>query len=133
MSCFCIFLETSAAQAVPADDLVEQCPNAVPESDCQPDSTPTQQHIERGAVTSGRGNGKMSGKRVMPRLRGTSTTYRRTAQFYCSTSHSFMKSNIDPPVITSVCCKFHGLIILLSIDQFKIHDCCMSLLYVALL
>ena len=60
-----IFLGTSAAQAIAADDLIEQCPNVVPESVCQPDPTTMQQHIDKGAVTSGRGQGKISGKRIM--------------------------------------------------------------------
>ena len=47
------------------DDLVEQCPNVVPESVCQPDPTTMQQHIDEGAVTLGRGQGKISGKRDM--------------------------------------------------------------------
>ena len=58
------FLGTSAAQVIAADDLVEQCPGAVPESIYQPDPKTMQQHIEKGGVTSGRGKGKMSGKRV---------------------------------------------------------------------
>ena len=41
------------------DDLVQQCPNVVPESVCQPDPTKMQQHIVKGAVTSGRGQGKI--------------------------------------------------------------------------
>ena len=60
-----IFLGTSAAQAIAADGLVEQCPNVVPESVCQPDPTTMQQHIDKGAVTSGRGQGKISAKRIM--------------------------------------------------------------------
>ena len=59
-----IFLGTSAAQAIEADDLVEHCPCAVSEPVCQPDPT-TMQHIEIDAVTSGRGEGKISGKRIM--------------------------------------------------------------------
>ena len=54
------FLGTSGAQAVAADDLVEQCPSAVSESVCEPDTT-MQQHIEKSAVTlTGRGNDEMS-------------------------------------------------------------------------
>ena len=50
---------------VAADDLVEQCPGAVPESICQHDpKTMQQQHIEKGVVTSGREKGKMSVKRM---------------------------------------------------------------------
>ena len=53
-----IFLGPSGAQAIAADDLVEQCPSAGSESLCQPDLTMQQM----GAVTLGRGNGKMLGK-----------------------------------------------------------------------
>ena len=59
-----------------ADDLVEQWPNVVPKSVCQPDPTTMQiekqiamqiatMHIDKGAVTSGRGQGKISSKRIM--------------------------------------------------------------------
>ena len=82
--------------------MVAQCPTGVSESVCQTDPTTIQQDIEKGAVTSGRGNGKMFGKRVMLRLHGTSKMYRHTTQFYCLASQSFMKSNVDPPVITLV-------------------------------
>ena len=58
-----IFLGTSDAQAIAADDLVE--PNVVPESVCQHDPTTMQQHSDKGAVTSGRGQGKISIKRIM--------------------------------------------------------------------
>ena len=79
-----MFLGTSGGQAIAAHDLVEQCPGAVSESVCQPNPTTKQQHIEIGAVTSGRGNGKMLGKIVMLRLHGTSITDRCTTQFnYC--------------------------------------------------
>ena len=84
------FLGISDAQAVAADDLVEQCPSAVSGSVCQPHSG-KQQHIEIGTVTLGRGNGKILGKRVMLRLHGTSITDRWATQFYCFPSHSFMK------------------------------------------
>ena len=46
----------------------------------------------------------------MQRLHGTSTTYRRTRQLYCLTSHSFMKLNTDHPVITSVYWGVDGLV-----------------------
>ena len=49
---------------VAADDLVEQCPGVVPESIGQRDPKTMQQHIEKGVVTSGRGKGKMSSKRM---------------------------------------------------------------------
>ena len=71
MSYFCIF--NSSAQAIAADDLVEQCPSAVSESVCQSNPTTVQHHIEISAVISGRGNGKMSAKTVMLRLHGTGT------------------------------------------------------------
>ena len=108
MTIFCIFfLETSAAHVVAANvvaanDLVEQCPSTVSESVCQPDPAIMQQHIEKGVVTSGRGKGKVRGKREMQSSHGTSTTYSHITQFYCFSSHSFVKLNIDPLVITSV-------------------------------
>ena len=49
---------------VAADDSVEQCPGAVTEPICQLDPTTMQQHIEKAVVTSGRGKGKMSSKRM---------------------------------------------------------------------
>ena len=49
---------------VAADDLVERCPSAVPESICQHDPKTMQEHIEKGVVTSGRGKGKMSSERM---------------------------------------------------------------------
>ena len=96
------FLGTSGAQAIAAYDMVLQCPAGVSESVCQPDPRTMQQHIETGPVTSGRGNGKISDKRVMLRLHGTSKTYRHTTQILCFTSQSFMKPTVNPPVITSV-------------------------------
>ena len=56
-----IFLGTSGAQAVAADDMVEQCPGAVSESVCQAYPTTMRQHIEMSAVTSRSGKGKISG------------------------------------------------------------------------
>ena len=53
------FLGTSVAHAVAADDLVEQCPSAVPESVCKPHPATMQQHIDKGAVTSGREKGEI--------------------------------------------------------------------------
>ena len=58
-------LGTSAAEAVAADDLILQCPTGVSESVCQSNPTAMQQHIEEGAVTSGRGQRKISGERIM--------------------------------------------------------------------
>ena len=66
-----IFQGSSTAQAIAADDLVKQCPSAVPEAVCQPNPATMQQHIEKDAVSSTRGEGKISGKRVMLRLHGT--------------------------------------------------------------
>ena len=62
---FCIFLGTSAAQAVAADDMILQCPTRVSESVFQSIPTAMQQLIEERAVTSGRGQGKISGKRII--------------------------------------------------------------------
>ena len=86
-----IFLGTSAAQAIATDDLVEQCPSVVTEPACLPDPTTMQQLIEESAVTSSRGKGKISGKRIMMWLNGKSIAYRCTTQFYCFPSHRFMK------------------------------------------
>ena len=62
------------------------------DSVCQPDPTTMQQLIDKGAVTSGRGQGKISSKELcMLKLHGTSTTYRCTTQSYCFHSHSFVK------------------------------------------
>ena len=61
-----------------ADDLVEQCPGAVPESICQHDPKTMQEHIEKGVVTTGRGKGKMSSERTFQNpMLSLSTTYRR--------------------------------------------------------
>ena len=54
------FLGTSAAQAIAADDLVEQCPSVVTEPVSLPDPTTIQQLLGESAVTSGRGRGKIS-------------------------------------------------------------------------
>ena len=59
------FLGTSAAQAIAADDLVEQCPRVVTEPVCLPDPTTMQQLMGESAVTSSRGKGKLSGKRMI--------------------------------------------------------------------
>ena len=59
------FLGTSAAQTVAAADKVEQGPSTLPESVCQPGPKTMQQHLEKSAVTSGRGKGEMSGKRLI--------------------------------------------------------------------
>ena len=52
-------LGTSASQAIGADNVVEQCPSLVPESLRQPYPKAIEQHVEKGAVTSGGGKGKM--------------------------------------------------------------------------
>ena len=59
------FSGTSAAEAEAADALVAHCLTGVTESVCQSNQTAMQQDIEEGAVTSGRGQGKISGKRIM--------------------------------------------------------------------
>ena len=58
-------LGTSASQAVAADNVVEQCLSLVPESVCPRYPKTMEQHIQKGAVSSGRGKGKMSGKRLI--------------------------------------------------------------------
>ena len=58
-------LGTSAAQTVAAADKVEEGPSTVPASICEPGPKTMQQDIDKGAVTSGRGKGKMSGKRMI--------------------------------------------------------------------
>ena len=49
---------------VAADDLVEQCPGAVPESICQHDPKTMQQLTEEGVGTSGTGKAKISSERM---------------------------------------------------------------------
>ena len=65
------FRGSFAAQVITADNLVKQCPSAVKEAVCQPDPATMWQQFEKGAVSSTRGEGKISGKRVMLRLHGT--------------------------------------------------------------
>ena len=65
------FQGTSAVQAIAADDLVKKCPSTVPEAVCQPNTATMQQQIEKGAVSSTRGEGMISGKKVLLRLYGT--------------------------------------------------------------
>ena len=87
-----IFLGTSAAQAIATDDLVEQWRSVVIEPVCLPEPTTRQQLIGESAVTSRRGKGKISGKRIiMMWLNGKSIACRCTTQFYCFPSHRFMK------------------------------------------
>ena len=57
--------DLTAAQAMATDDLVEQCPSVVTEPVCLPDPTTTQQLIRESAVTSSRGKGKISCKRII--------------------------------------------------------------------
>ena len=64
LSIIVTFFENVSILLVAADDLVEQCPGAVPESICQHDPKTMQQPIEKGRVISGRGKGKMSSKRM---------------------------------------------------------------------
>ena len=79
-----IFLGTSAAQAIATDDLVEQWRSVVIEPVCLPEPTTRQQLIGESAVTSRRGKGKISGKRIiMMWLNGKSIACRCTTQFYC--------------------------------------------------
>ena len=59
------FLGTSTAPTVATADKVEQLPSAVPESVCQTYPKTLQLHIEEAAVTSARGKGKISGKRMI--------------------------------------------------------------------
>ena len=60
-----IFLGTSAAQAIAADDLVEECPSVVTEPVCLPDPTTMQQLIRESALISSRVRGKISDKRII--------------------------------------------------------------------
>ena len=60
-----IFLGTSAAQAIAADDLVEQCPSVVTEPVCLPDPTTMQQLIGESALISSGVRGKISDKRII--------------------------------------------------------------------
>ena len=80
MSYFCNFLGTSAAQAIAADDFVEQYPTGVTVQPVSlPDPTTMRQLIGQSAVTSGRGKGKISDKRIiMIWLSDTSIAYRCT-------------------------------------------------------
>ncbi|XP_044176148.1 uncharacterized protein LOC114963310 isoform X4 [Acropora millepora] len=68
-----IVFGTSAAQsqAIAADDLVKQCPSAVPEAVCQPNPATMQQHIEKDAVSSTRGEeGTSEDELTLPELAG---------------------------------------------------------------
>ena len=103
----CIFiLGASGAQPVAADDVIAQCPTGVSESVCQSNPTAMQQHIEEGAVTSGRGQGKTSGKRIVYAeiawYKYNIQVYNTVLLFSFSQLYENMKSNEDPPVITLV-------------------------------
>ena len=127
---FCLFLGTSAAQAVAADDVVAQCPTEVSESVCQSIPTTMQQHIEEGAVTSGRGQGKISGKRIMYASGAAWYKYNRqvynTVLLFSFSQLYNMKSNKDPPVLTSVLCTeslIVSSVVLRNDHEFKLHAC----------
>ena len=84
--------------------MVEQCSNVVPESVCQPDPAIMRQHIEKGAVTSGRGKGKISGqKNVLESHAELLQVKRRGIQpnFFCVLTALCMNQNINPLAITS--------------------------------
>ena len=88
------FSGTSPAEAVAADDLLTQCPTGVSESVCQSNPTAMQQGILEGAVTSGRGQGKISGKSIiMLGLHGTSMiqVYHTVLLFFFSQLYENMK------------------------------------------
>ena len=97
-------LGTSAAQAVAADDIILHCPSGVSESACQSNPTGMQQHIEEGAVTSDRGQGKISGKRIMyvevARYKNRIQVYSPVLLFSFLQLNENMKSNKDPLVVT---------------------------------
>ena len=84
------FLGKSTAPTVAAADQVEQCPSAVPESVYQTDLKTMQLHIEEAAVTSARGKGKMSGKRMIQKSHAgllykyNMQVYNRALPFYFS-------------------------------------------------
>ena len=96
MTCF----ENFSILLVAEDDLVEH-PRAVPESVGHLDSKTMQQHIEKGVVTSGRGKGKMSSKRMFqnPMLSFYKYITPVYTQVFFFCSHGLMKSNIGPLVI----------------------------------
>ena len=86
--------------------MIVQCPTGVSESVCQSNPTAMQQHIKEAAVTSGRGQGKISGKRIMYAAAAwykyNRQVYNTVLLFSFSQLYENMKSNKDPPVITSV-------------------------------
>ena len=101
-----ITVVVSAVQAVAADDMIVQCPIGVSESVCLSDPTAMLQHIEEGAVIPGRGQGKISGKRIMyakvARYKNSIQVCSTVLLFSFSQLYENMKSNKDPPVFTSV-------------------------------
>ena len=127
MCYFCIFLGTSAAQAVAADDVIVQCPTGVSESVCQSNPTTMPQEIEEGAVTSGRG--KISGNRIIYAgvawYKYNIQVYNTVLLFFISQLYENMKSNKEPPVITSVLYTESLMVssVVLRNDQFKLHAC----------
>ena len=110
--------------------MIAQCPTGVSESVCQSIPTAMQQHIEEGAVTSGRGQGKISGKRIMY---AGAAWYRCNIQvcntvllFSFSQLYENMKSNKDPPVLTSVLCTeslIVSSVVLRNDREFQFHAC----------
>jgi len=60
-----------------------------------------QQHIEKGAVSSTRGQGKISGKRVMLRLHGTNYNIQANSTVLLFFFLKLNDINVDP-VITSI-------------------------------
>ena len=95
------------------------------------------QHIEKGAVTSGRGKGKISGqKNVLESHAELLQVKRRGIQpnFFCVLTALCMNQNINPLAITSVYWKFDHLIcskdamMHACLDKFKL-----CLLYISLL
>ena len=127
---FCIFLGTSTVQAVAADDVIAQCPTEVSESVCQSIPTAMQQHIEEGAVTSGRGQGKISGKRIMYAgaawYKYNRQVYNKVLLISFSQLYENTKANKDPTVITSVLCTeslIVSSVVLRNDREFKLHAC----------
>ncbi|XP_044172053.1 uncharacterized protein DDB_G0280205-like [Acropora millepora] len=93
---------TSGAQAVPADDLVKQCPSAVSESVGQPDPTTKQQHTEIGAVAlTGRGNegtSRTSGDGlILPELAGPSGAQAIAADEFGEECPSAVSESVGQP------------------------------------
>ena len=100
-----MFLGPSAAQAIAADDLVEQCPSVVTEPVCLPDPTTMQQLLGESAVTSGRGIGKISRQKnyydLAKGYKYSIQVYNTVLLFSFAQIYENMKSNEDWPAITS--------------------------------